>query len=100
MSLQVTILKHKSQYYELHACVILKSYQNSNLSLPFLPDHFKRELGTIKRKSTGTADMFYKAVLSEDAKCIEVWHLNSIGTPDRKIAEITDDGKQVPCFNF
>ena len=100
MSLQVKIIKRKSQYYELHACQILKEYQSANLSLSALPDHFKTRLGEIPRKSVGTADMFYKGILSKDNKTIEIWHLNSIGDPDRKIAEVTDDGVEHNPFNF
>lgn len=100
MALQVTILKHKSNRYELLACVILTEYQNSNLSLSIFPDHFKSRLGEIPRMSTGTADMFYKGILSEDQKLVEVWHQNSIGDPDRKIATITDNGVNHNPFNF
>lgn len=100
MALQVTILKHKSQYYELNACVIIKEYNNTNLSLQAFPDHFKKRLGEIKKRSVGTADMFYKGVLSEDNKNVTVWHLNSIGDPDRKIATITDNGINHNPFNF
>jgi hypothetical protein len=100
MSLQITILKHKSKYYELSVCIILKEYQNSNISLFSLPDRFKEDLAEIPKKSTGTADMFYKAILSDDFRKCEIWHLTSIGDHDRKIAEITDDGKISNPFNF
>lgn len=100
MSLEVTILNKRQKYYELQACYIAKEYEDTNVSLYEFPERFKADLGRVPKKSTGTADQFYRAYLSEDYNKIEIWHLNSIGDKDRKIAEVIDNGVVKNHFNF
>ena len=100
MALKIEILKRNSKHYELEACRILREYEGSNLPLYSFPDAFDKRLKELPRKSVGTADMYYKIILAEDMKSGVMWHLSSIGEPDRKIAVITDDGKNNNPFNF
>lgn len=100
MALQIEIKSKRSKSYELQVIGKLREFENSNLSLYSLPDMFKARIGEIKKLSVGTADLFYKAFISNDQKKVEIWHLDSKGDSDRLIAIVTDDGKINNPFNF
>ncbi|UWY28825.1 hypothetical protein N4T20_02620 [Flavobacterium sp. TR2] len=100
MSLKIEIKSRRSKSYELQVLQKLRDFENSNISLHSFPDMFKSRIGEIPRASVGTADMFYRATLSEDYKKVDVWHLNIQGDQDRLLAVVTDDGKEYNPFNF
>jgi hypothetical protein len=101
MSLQIEIKSYKSKYYESSVVQKLRdSFENSNLSLLYCAESFRDKLKDIPRKSVGLAEDFYRAVLSEDQKKVEIWHLTSQGDTDRLVAVVTDNGKEFNPFNF
>lgn len=100
MALKIEINSKRSKSYELQVIFKLREFENTNLSLYSLPGMFKDRIGEIKKASVGTADMFYKANISDDQKKVEIWHLNSQGHADRLLATVTDDGKINNPFNF
>ncbi|BFM42694.1 hypothetical protein CFS9_13350 [Flavobacterium sp. CFS9] len=100
MSLQIEIKSKRNKYYETSVILKLREFENSNRSLCSFPETFKDSLKVIPRKSVGRAEDFYRAVLSEDQKKVEIWHLTVKGDTDRLLAVVTDNGKQFNPFNF
>jgi hypothetical protein len=100
MALQIEFKSKRNKHYELHVCVKLREFENGNLSLHSFPSMFMERISEIPRASVGFADSFYKALISEDYKKVEIWHLNSNSDPDRLLAIVTDDGKENNPFNF
>lgn len=100
MALQIEKISKRSKHYELNVFVKLSEFENSNLSLHSFPSMFMDRISEIPRKSVGFANTFYKAILSDDYKKVEIWHLDCNGDPDRLIAIVTDNGKENNPFNF
>ena len=88
MALKVQINSSKSGYYELTVKSICSSIKHCD-DIDSARRSFQYDLERIPKRSTGSADVFYKA--TEIINGFEVWHLNAIGDKDRLVATITND---------
>lgn len=93
MALEVTFKSERKGYYESQVRHILKVLVTPNpmgeKSIYDAKRIFDFDLSMIPKKSTGTAELFYKAVIVAN-KQLEVYHLNAVGDIDRVIAVVNE----------
>lgn len=85
---KVEIFSPKSEYYELTVKSICKNLKHCD-DIDSARRSFQYDLERIPKRSTGSADVFYKA--TEIINGFEVWHLNATGDKDRLVARINND---------
>jgi hypothetical protein len=86
----------RSRKYELQVWEILRQWRNSEADLNIFANNFWREIEAMKRLSVGKPSDFYKLLKHpigvrewEQPTSVELWHKDSLGDLDRKVATIT-----------
>ena len=92
-------ISRRSNYCELHVRIVVTDCIYAGTDLDGFMRAFEYDIARLKRVNTSTCADWYKC--QRTGNMVEVWHLDVRGTPDRKLYEITDDGKPRPDpFSF